>query len=146
MHEINSIISNATHSVQTGTMSENRLPHAQSRFKSLLDSLFHWLHVIWKDIFWMAVLMLPTLFLSMSQVFKHKDRLFPMWKDPQTGLWVGPIEYSYPCRPMIVSTLLSSLILIGIPLAIFTVMQFFVRSIWDWTAALLGLLEAIALM
>ena len=90
--------------------------------------------------------MLPIFFISRSAIFKPRDRLFPMWKDPQTGMWVGPIEYSYPPRPMILSTLLCAVVLIAIPLATFTIMQLFVWSIWDWTAASLGLLEAIALM
>ena len=159
MQSIKSTINNATQPVRKlGPLLKGRLPNVLPKGliatpntprvpkRIILKPLLHWCHVIWKDVFWIAVIILPILFISRSAIFKPRDRLFPMWKDPQTGLWMGPLEYSYPPKPMILSTLLCAVVLIAPPLAIFAFMQLFVRSVWDWTAASLGLIEAISLM
>ncbi len=111
-----------------------------------LMPLLHWLHVVWKDLFWLLAVSGIALSLNGLKIFRPYDRIFPMWFNAHSGLWEGPIEFSYPHMPMVLSTINCALVIMIIPLAILFFMQLFVRSFWDWNAATLGLLKAMALM
>ncbi len=108
--------------------------------------LLHWLRVIWKDLFWLLLILGIILALNSSKVFRPYDRVFPMWFNTHTRLWEGPIELSYPHIPMVLSTIVCAFALMIVPLAVFLIMQFFVRSFWDCNAANFGLLKAMTLM
>lgn len=112
----------------------------------LFRRLFHWLHVICKDVFWILIMLTILYFLNGTKIFRPYDRVFPMWFNPYTSLWEGPIEFSYPHIPMVLNTIKCAIALLVVPLTVILVMQLFVRSFWDWTAATVGLFQAMALM
>ena len=164
MRNIKSGINSATKSVhKTATMLKKRLsgilpnglgkglpqmPNTSqlSRRSLVKHFLSHWLHVIWKDLFWILKVLGVIYYLNKSNIFKPKDRIFPMWLNPNTQLWEGPVEFSYPHISMILSTFNCAIAVMVIPLAVIFIMQLFVRSFWDLNAAIMGLLKSMTLM
>lgn len=84
--------------------------------------------------------------LSLVPNFKTRSHLFPMWIDPGTKLWVGPVEYSYPYLPFILSTTQAALVDILVPVVTILVVQIWVRRFWDANAALFALFKALIVM
>ena len=159
METIKSTINNTTQAVRRrapilqnhrANVPSNGLPNTPNPLqvpkRSPAKRLLHWLYVIGKDLFWLHLVLGLIYFLDRTHIYNRQNRYFPMWFNTHTGLWEGPIEYSYPHIPMALSALNCALALLLIPLATILAMQLFVRSFWDWNAATLGLLKAMTLM
>lgn len=78
--------------------------------------------------------------------YRWKTRKFPIWYDPDKNTWYGETALSYPREPTIISSEHTAMALIGIPIAVFLLMQARVRSFWDLNHAIWGHIKAVAVM
>ena len=78
--------------------------------------------------------------------FRFMARTFPMTWDSRTGTWVGPVDISWPKQDFIVPILTAEILIPLIPTLILAAMQIWVRSFWDFNAAIFGLFKGIAIV
>ncbi|KAA6410256.1 MAG: hypothetical protein FRX48_05677 [Lasallia pustulata] len=109
-------------------------------------ALLHYLHLVYLDLIVMALAASLMGALSFVPTYRRHTHLFPMWVDPSTKLWVGPVEYSYPRQPFILTTMQAALVDILVPVATILAVQVFMRSFWDANAAVFALLKALIVM
>jgi len=79
----------------------------------------------------------------MDQVSPPFERRFAVYQDTQHT--VVNIELAFPARDWILSSAVVGCIAVFVPLGIFTIAQWWLRSFWDWDAAVIGLLHSILL-
>ena len=78
--------------------------------------------------------------------FRFMARTFPMTWDSRTSTWVGPVDISWPKQDFIVPILTAEILIPLIPTIILAAMQIWVRSFWDFNAAIFGLFKGIAIV
>ena len=78
--------------------------------------------------------------------FRFMTRTFPMTWDSRTSTWVGPVDISWPKQDFIVPILTAEILIPLIPTIILAAMQIWVRSFWDFNAAIFGLFKGIAIV
>lgn len=66
--------------------------------------------------------------------------------DPHTETWYGPVEFSYPKHDFILGVMTTGIIVPSIPLVVIVLMQYWVRSWLDFTAASFALKKALVMM
>lgn len=118
------------------------MARSQECFRAFRD----WIALVGIDLLLMLCLSLGTLALKLDhRIFHQSTRLFPMRYSESQG-WYGPIDISYPQRPLILSNIIAGLIFSLVPITVILAMQAFVRSFWDANAAILGLVKGLVMM
>ena len=78
--------------------------------------------------------------------FRWMNRTFPMTWDSRTSTWVGPVDISWPKQDFIVPIMTAEILIPLIPTLVLLAMQIWVRSFWDFNAAIFGLFKGIAIV
>ncbi|KAI2617353.1 acid phosphatase/Vanadium-dependent haloperoxidase [Hypoxylon sp. NC1633] len=105
-----------------------------------------WLRISWPDILTMFIL--GAIAIGVYHIPPAaRRRMFPLTvRDARTGEDTGEVVYpelAYPYRAQIISSWLDVVLAILIPLFFFVVMQFRIRSFWDFHNAIFGFIYAL---
>ena len=107
----------------------------------------HWLHYVWLDIFAMLLILAITyICLRLLPTFRFRQRVFPVRLNAVSLLWEGPEFLSYPVIDFVVPVMVLGVALPMIAIAVFAVMQIWVRNVWDFTAGVMGMLKGLIIM
>ena len=102
--------------------------------------------LVWKDILCIAMTAGTLLALHQLPILFPQYRLMPYWiiTDGSGVRYLQvPREYSYPIQREILGDALCGVIVTLGPLAVLTLLQIFVRCVWDWYTACSGLIKAV---
>ena len=117
---------------------------ATARAAKLAIGFLHWLHYVWLDVLGM-LLILAVMYICLRclPIFRFEHRAFPVRLNVFTLRWEAPLELSYPIMDFIFPVIPLGVLLPVIAIFIFAVMQIWVRNVWDFTAAVLGMLKGL---
>ena len=105
-----------------------------------------WFRLFRLDLLGMVVFALFCAILAACRPFRIDTTMWPMWRDPVSLNWRGPLDISYPIEKSVLNTFNCGLVVVLVPIAIVLFMQMYVKSFWDANAAILGLLKALTAM
>ena len=98
--------------------------------------------LFWIDVLWIAAVSLAMAGLYLVPPHRRSSRLFPLWRGPD-GRIVGPRDISYPHVEEILTSLYAAIACLLVPIAVVVVVQIWLKSIWDFSAGVLGLLKTL---
>lgn len=101
-----------------------------------------YLRMVWIDILAMVIAALAMGGLYLIPLNRREDRIFPVWRAPDGALY-GPQYISYPYVPQIIGSTVAAVICLTVPIFVVTVFEYRVRSLWDYHAAVFGILKAL---
>ena len=78
--------------------------------------------------------------------YRMRERVFPIWYDPNRGVWYGPTSISQPHGTQVMSSLNTAMVCTILPILVILLMQVFVRNFWDASSAIWAVTKALALM
>ena len=108
---------------------------------------YHWLWLVLPDLCLLFFLFLAAMYMERNlENFRWMTRTFPVTWDPRTSTWVGPVEISWPKEEFIMPILTTEILIPLIPTIIILAMQIWLRSFWDFNAAVFGLFKGIAIV
>lgn len=130
-------------------------------FSNYIKSINHWLHLVWLDIATIITGLLVALILRHRlPIFYYNERGFLVRKNVQ-GHWEAPMDINWPryiksahntspssgkgtvSPDFIMAISTTGVLVAGVALAIFLLMQLVVRDLWDKVAATMGMLKAL---
>lgn len=128
--------------------SENALTAGRYRLRKLprLAPRYFWL-CRYDFGFLLLVNAITGILLLWAPIYRRSERKFPLWWDPDLDVWYGPTWISQPrLAHETISSLITAIVCVAIPLLCLILVQLFVRDFWDSHSAKVSFLKAIALM
>lgn len=108
-----------------------------------------YLRLTWVDwLFIILVYVLCGILYFWSPMYRMNYRKIPLWYDPVKKTWYGPLSLSCQKKgwPDVISSRMTAVVVLVVPLATFLCIQLFTKSFWDAHSAKTGLIQALALM
>ncbi len=116
---------------------------------NLRRSLEVYARLVWRDVLGivcLAVLIGGLQLVPMTRgLYRHIPMLLVGKMDGGGMELRGPVEYSYPYMEEILSTMAAALIVIIVPIFIFSIFQIALKSWWDFHTSVVGLLKALCI-
>jgi hypothetical protein len=110
------------------------------------------LRLLWLDFLCIALVSLAMGGLYLVPPHRRGSRLFPLWLSSTSscggggapdGRIVGPRDISYPYGKEILTSVDAAVACLLVPIAVLLGVQVWLRSVWDASAGVLGLLKAL---
>ena len=121
----------------------------QSRSRGHRQRFGDYLRLVWVDwLFIISIYVLCGILYFWVPMYRIRYRNIPLWYDPLKKTWYGPLSLSCQKKgwPDVISSRMTAVVVLVVPLGIFFCIQLFTRSFWDAHHAKLGLIQALALM
>jgi hypothetical protein len=108
-----------------------------------------YLHVMWSDLLSITLLGVLILGIYFTPIYLYNRRLLPFWPSdleniPGTVLNLrAPIEFHYPQQKSPIPDWACATAVLLVPMVIVAIVQWRVRSVWDFHAGVIGTLKAV---